>query len=815
MSKIGTFINALVGTPLSFLMKSKIVPDKVINDLDIATNKPIFYIIKTNSISDKIAITRACKRVGLPNPNQAVNLNGQMIEAFLCLENPRPVLFGRAKRTNALTTGSSIVTEHHKDNTLDAQLIPVTIAYGRAPGKEKADLQSIIADSESPSWLRKLFMVCFSGRANFIRFSQPVSIRVLADKHGTMEGAGHKLLRVARFHFYRQKLAATGPRLWRREQMFNSVLSAPAVRKAVNQEITSSGKDKLTIKIETQKLLDEIAADYRESYVRVASRFMTWLWGKLYSGIEVNNGTVIRELAQKGHEIIYVPCHRSHMDYLLLSYVIYNQGLVPPHIAAGINLNFGPVGPILRRGGAFFLRRSFKGNKLYATVFREYLGQLFMKGYSVKYFIEGGRSRTGRLLQPKTGMIAMTIQAMLRGIDRPVTFVPVYMGYEHVMEVNTYLKELKGSSKKSESVFGIIKAMRNLRDYGYGYVNFGEPLSLKEFLSNEVPQWRDDIHPSENRKTPWLTPVTNKLANQIMTSINNATALSATTLSATTLLAADHHTLSRDELEAQLDLYLELNRQVKYNDNITVPSSDGKTMVSHLITLKKVAVTSDSYGELISLNDAESVVMTYYRNNTIHLFSVPSLIAGLVLINGQISHKEVIAAVERLYPLFQDEWFLDALDIKTYSQSIVDVLVAQKLVINQTDGMLCFDRQSAECARLQLLANIISSTMQRYAIVLNLLTHHQQLPRTELETQSQEIAQRLSSMYGIKSPEFFDKKVLSVLIGSLSKNDYVATDEQDQLTASPTLEVLTDTVTSLLQNDVLQSITQVVKKSAS
>lgn len=115
--------------------------------------------------------------------------------------------------------------------------------------------------------------------------------------------------------------------------------------------------------------------------------------------------------------------------------------LVPPHIAAGINLNFWPAGPIFRRLGAFFIRRTFKGNKLYSTVFREYLGELFSRGYSVEYFVEGGRSRTGRLLDPKTGTLSMTIQAMLRGGTRPITLVPIYIGYEHVMEVGTYAKE--------------------------------------------------------------------------------------------------------------------------------------------------------------------------------------------------------------------------------------------------------------------------------------------------------------------------------------------------------------------------------------
>ena len=123
---------------------------------------------------------------------------------------------------------------------------------------------------------------------------------------------------------------------------------------------------------------------------------------------------------------------------------------MPPHIAAGINLNFWPAGPIFRRPGAFFIRRTFKGNKLYSTVFREYLGELFTRGYSVEYFVEGGRSRTGRLLEPKTGTLSMTIRAMLRGGTRPITLVPIYIGYEHVMEVGTYAKSCAAPPRKRE-----------------------------------------------------------------------------------------------------------------------------------------------------------------------------------------------------------------------------------------------------------------------------------------------------------------------------------------------------------------------------
>jgi glycerol-3-phosphate O-acyltransferase len=810
MAKLRTIISTFFSAPLSFLTQSKVVPDNVIDELAIDPSRPIFYVIKTNSFSDRFAIARACKDLSMPNPNKSTTLQGQSIPSLICIENPKPLIAKKAKDTKALEIGAAILSAHQSDQTMDAQLIPVTICWGRAPGKEKADLQAIIADSESPSWLRKFFILLFSGRNNFIRFSQPVSMRYMVNKHGADSYAGHKLLRVARFHFHRQKLAATGPRLWSREQMFNSVLSAPAVKQAIVDEMSSSGKPKLAIKEESKKLLDEIAADYRESYVRFGSRFLKWLWNKLYSGIEVNNAEVVRNLAQQGHEIIYVPCHRSHMDYLLLSYVIYNQGMVPPHIAAGINLNFGPVGPILRRGGAFFLRRSFKGSKLYATVFREYLSQLFIKGYSVKYFTEGGRSRTGRLLPPKTGMLAMTIQAMLRGIERPVTFVPVYLGYEHVMEVTTYLKELKGDSKKTESLMGIFKAIRNLRDYGYGYVNFGTPVSLNEYLNDHAPQWKESIDNTKIQKPQWLTPVCNSLATTLMTSINNTTALNATTLSALSLLAAEKYTMTSDALEAQLNLYLTIQRNSSYNDMVTIPDNTGAELVKHLVNLKKVDVISDNFGDILSLNDKESVLMTYYRNNIIHLFAVPSLIAAQVLFHDRIAHSEVIKAVSLLYPLFKDEWFLDDLTVSQYAQSIIDTLVEQQIIVDIDGELRTPYHSSGKYGQLTLLANIIRHTLQRYAIVLNLITHNQQMSREALEEKSQAIAGRLSAIHGISAPEFLDKKVLSALIGSLRNNNHIQSNDDGKLIATDSLETLTIVVTGSLQNDVVQSITQVI-----
>ena len=373
-------------------------------------------------------------------------------------------------------------------------------------------------------------------------------------------------------------------------------------------------------------MLEEIAADFSYTLIRVGARFLGWLWNKLYQGLNINNMAVVRKLAQDGHEIIYVPCHRSHMDYLLLSYVLHHEGMVPPHIAAGVNLNFFPAGPIFRRGGAFFIRRSFKGNKLYSTIFREYLAELFIKGYSVEFFSEGGRSRTGRLLPAKTGMLAMTIQTMLRGLNRPVTLVPVYIGYEHVMEVSTYAKELTGKRKEKESAGMVLKTLRKLRNFGQGYVNFGEPINLNQYLNEEVPGWssKDNQAQDSSQKPQWMNPVVNKLANKMMTHINDAAAANALTLCATALLASNQRALSRRKLEQQIKCYLSLLTQVPYTPTSTVPDSSAAQLVEHAEKLNKFVVETDEQGDIISLDRQQSVLMTYYRNNIIHLFALPS-----------------------------------------------------------------------------------------------------------------------------------------------------------------------------------------------
>ncbi|MBE0352367.1 glycerol-3-phosphate 1-O-acyltransferase PlsB [Pseudoalteromonas lipolytica] len=811
MRIINRCLNIISAGMNRLFVKSKVLPENPIEQYNLNPAKPTFYIVRLNARSDLAALARVCKKYGLPSPTEEQLLGNKELDRFIGIQNPPPLFGNKSKPSNALHQGKHIIDHLMHSGEKNVQVIPVTILWGRNPGKEKPGLGTLVSHSLTPSWFRKFFVILFSGRDNFIRFSQPLDLSLLVNEKADVDELPHKLLRVARVHFRRQKLAATGPKMPSREQLFNSLLASPTIKKAIQVEAKEKNISQNEARQNALKLLDEIAANYSDATIRVADRILTWLWNKLYNGIDIKFSEQVHELTDKGHEIIYMPCHRSHMDYLLLTYSIYHLGLVPPHIAAGINLNFFPAGGVFRRSGAFFIRRSFAGNKLYSSVFKEYLSQLFIKGYSVKFYTEGGRSRTGRLLPPKTGMLAMTLQAMLRGIDRPISIVPVYIGYEHVMEINTYLKELAGNDKKGESVLGIFKAIKNLKNYGRGYLNFGDPISINQYLNEQQPDWRESIHPTDVQKPQWLGSQVANLADKVMVNINSAAALNAVNLLAMILLVNDKHALSKPKLIAQLEFYLHLQRSASYSDKVTTPNESAEQLLEHALKLNKFDVISDEFGEIIAINDKEKTLFNYYRNNVLHLFAVPSLLALHLFKTHKTTLADCQAVITRFYPLFAKEWFLHELD-ENYITRVLASFVDQDLI--EIDGNNIKVTNSNDClAKLEMLGRALSLTLQRYAIVVGFIQTSKGIEREELEHESQVLAERLGTLHGIKTPEFFDKKVLIGFISSLREQKLI-TETEHGFTGSNALCEVYMYLKALLPARVWQSIDDIVQSQA-
>jgi glycerol-3-phosphate O-acyltransferase len=796
--------------PLRLFIRPHTIPSTLSEELHIDPTKPTLYILHTDSLSDHVALSISAKKLGLASPFQSLQLTAsEHIHSCLSLHAPKP-LFGKHK-TSKQRMEQQIVKLFHTHRSapeLDLQIVPVYITWGRAPDKSKPGFSDVIVDVASPSWLRKLFIILFLGRDSFVSFSRSVSSQHMAEQHGSDAQIARKLIRVIGTHFQRKRQGLTGPTLLERQTLHSAVIGSDSVKRAIEELVDTKGKSKTEAKREAHDYLNEIAADYREGLVRAADRILTPIWNKIYNGISVGNAAKVRELSQNGHEIVYVPCHRSHMDYLLLTYVIYKEGLVTPHIAAGINLNFWPAGPIFRKAGAFFLRRSFAGNKLYTAVFREYLELLFNKGYSVKYYPEGGRSRTGRLLPPKTGMLAMTVQAMTKGINRPVSIVPVYIGYENVMEVGSYVKELKGKSKSKESPLQVLGALKKLRNYGHGYLNFGEPIQLNKFLDQHAPSWSKDKNADPDRKPLWLSSAVNRLADDIMLEINKSGALNGMALTSLCLLSSKMYTMGEKDLSQVLDDYLNFFRALPFSDTATVPDINGATMVQQTLALKRLNITKDNFGTLISPQDGKAVVLTYYRNNIIHQFALPGLIMSLVFALNGSDKKTLKQHVNVIYPLLQKELFLH------HNEEAVDVLVDAIIEQFKIQGLLIYAGKkwlppatgSVQYNSAWILSRVLQETFQRYAVVLQQLGRSSTMSRGDLERGSRKVAERLSSMFGVSSPEFSDKNVFATLINGLRENGLVTSNESGSLALNAASAELSEIVNILVWPEIVQHL---------
>ena len=799
----------LLKLPLFILVRCRVVSDGKLPSCQ--KSQPIFYIVRHQSASDLLALQKACQQQGLPDPLGQVTIQNKQFSRVFCLAKPTPIFSWRkAGKTSAIAQGLELLNLHTQDDILDAQLIPANLIWGREPTKEtnNANVSTLLTDQESPSWLRKIFIVLSSDRNTLVRFSEALSFRNISDNHGNDEIAAHKLLRVARFHFHRQTIAAKGPRLIHRQQMFTALMANPSIKRMISDEAKSKKVSEDKIKKQALSIMDEIAGDYSFAWVRLGERILHWLWNRLYSNIKVNNANVLRKLAQDGHEIIYVPCHRSHMDYLLLSYVILQEGMAMPRIAAGINLNFWPAGNVFRKAGAFFIRRSFGGNRLYSTIFREYISLLFERGYSVKYYTEGGRSRTGKVLSPKTGMLAMTIQSLLRGIDRPLTLVPVYLGYEHVMEVGTYHKELNGSEKKGESFLGVLKAIKSLRNYGNGYVNFGEPMNVNDFLSKQVPHWKDAIDAIEPQKPSWLTPTVNVLADNVMANINKSVALNGVALIALILHATKNKALSKDALEKQLDFFLAIQKQARFSEQITIPEENGEQLLAHVISLNKVTVTEDSFGTIISLTDIACLEMRYYRNNILHDYIIPSVVVRLLERHNKINEVDLIAKTRQLVFLLKEELFLYQTKEELCAQVILilNSLSSMNIANQSKAGFWSLTDDTTLLTNVRLMGECVDESLQRLAIITLLSSRLAPLSKRDLETKVVDIAKRLSVLNNINAPEFIDKKAQATLINTMREQGYITMNDDGLLVTTETMEGVKNTVINLVDIEVLQSI---------
>jgi glycerol-3-phosphate O-acyltransferase len=777
---------------------------------------PVCYVLERRSPSDLAVLQNACMRERLPRPGRRLLARQlrNMRSSFALTQSVGLWRTRLDRRPPELLL--ALIDALRRDPGLDVSLVPAAVYWGRAPSKERSLIRLLLSeDWVIGSRVRRFFTVLFNGRSTTVQFGEAMSLRAMLEADADTAVSARRVTRTLRSQFARLRTARFGPDLSHRRTIVAEVLRTRAVRAAVAQELRE--KDKRTrraVLLEARRYANEIAANYSPVFITFMSLALRSLWNRLYDGIEFQHADTLQQVAE-GNEIVYVPCHRSHMDYLLLSYAIYERGYAVPHIAAGLNLNLPIVGRFLRKGGAFFIRRSFRGNSLYTVVFMKYLAAMMARGHSIEYFIEGGRSRTGRLRPPMTGMLSMTVRSYLREPRRPVVFVPVYFGYERIVEGPTYIGELSGAPKEKESIVGLLRTLGRLRQrFGYVHVNFGEPIHLDTLVDRYAPDWRDRVFDDQNRP-PWVGALVDELALTIMRNINSAATVSPINLLALVLLATPRQSMLEADLLRQIETMEAVLAAIPYGDRVTVMRRSAAEVVNYGIMLKSIMRESNRAGDIVRMTPEQAVLATYYRNNVLHLFAIPSLIACCFFANAVMRTEDVQRLAARIYPYVAAELFM------RWSEEELDGIVERALVSLATLGLLEGSVESqmwrrpaptSEAAmQLSLLAQATIQTIERYYLAIALLVRagSGEITQKLLEERCQLMAQRMTMLYGFNSPEFFDPSLFENFIDLLRARGVVRADDAGRLRFDEVLIRVEADAQLVLSEQIRHSILQV------
>lgn len=579
-----------------------------------AARGPVVYVLRNVSLVDLLTLEALTARFGLP-PIGFANDLGPWIEPP-SFRSPPPaerlrkalgagrsaLLFLKRPPERILRPGATQRGRSEGDEPLRAllslqrggteiTLVPQVFLWTKRPERLQVSLvDTLFGPAEFPGDLRAVAQLLLNYRHCVVRAGEPVSLGAFLAEQGEAGEAGEATASagkageggaddatVARRLTYallrkleRERRAMVGPAQKPADRVREEVLRSPKLQ-AVIRELAGGGEEgRELLERKARRILGGLQAEPDPATLRGLETVADTLARRVYAGIDVDHEGIerVREAARRG-SLVLLPSHKSHVDYLLLSYVLRKNALQLPVIAAGDNLSFFPIGPLFRRAGAFFIRRSFKGDRLYGVVVDAYIRRLLRDGYAIEFFLEGGRSRTGKVLPPKLGLLNMVVEAGLGIENRTISFVPISIGYERMMEEGSFARELSGGQKKQEDVGELLKIGGVLREkYGRANVEFGQILSLDEMREAVGIANGAEVSPAKRRA------LVTRLAHRIMSEINRATLVTPGSLVATALLTHSRRGLPHAELVAQCARLTALVRRLgaRTAPSLTLPS---------------------------------------------------------------------------------------------------------------------------------------------------------------------------------------------------------------------------------------------------
>jgi glycerol-3-phosphate O-acyltransferase len=529
----------------------------------------------------------------------------------------------------------------------DPMLAPVRIAWlPREDSERRSRLRGFIAsvlfgDPYDPGRLRQWWIRRRRPERCRVICGEPAPLSDLRGRWRRIGGMDHTettglaefVARQATITLERAERRVRGMRYKVPRFVDESILARPAFRGGVARLARELSRDVDDVEREARACLHEIAATHSPHVIDLTAQLCRLMYRRGYGDkLDYDREELERiyALAQR-HPVVFLPSHKSNLDHLVLLHVLHENGHPPNHTAGGINMNFFPVGPLMRRSGVFFIRRTFKDQDVYKFVLGLYIDYLVEKRFPLEWYIEGGRSRSGKLLPPRFGLLAHVVDAYRRAKADDVCLIPVSIAYDQIQDVGSYVSEQQGGEKERESFGWFLKVYRSLqRRYGGIHLRFGEPLSLRETFGASDPA----AQPNADDRSIGIQ----KLAFEVAVRINRVTPITPTSLVTMALLGAADRAMTLAETLQAVDEFVDYALRSRLPSTRPLATGDEDSVRATLDGLMDTGVVScfdEGPQAVFAIRPQQHLTAAYYRNTIIHFF-----------VNGAIAELALIRAAE-------------------------------------------------------------------------------------------------------------------------------------------------------------------------
>jgi len=648
-------------------------------------------------------------------------------------------------------------------------IVPQLMFFSRNPRRARLTLVDMLFGPEDEPGRLRLLASLFKNPGNvFVELSPPIDMRLflaqpeMADHRSDYQAGilrGEILTRINR---HRQSI--TGPVLKSRAELRESILNGERFQQFMQTHAENHHLPLAEVRAQAGDYLDEIAAALNPTWIRFYSAIVGWIFRTIFDGVALDTEglATVKRAALRG-PIVFVPSHKSHVDYLLLSYVLYHHDQPCPLVAAGKNLSFWPIGPLFRRGGAFFIRRTFKGAVLYARAFAEYMHKVLEEGFSVEQFIEGGRSRTGKVLLPKLGLLSILLSAQKNGACEDLIFVPASIGYDRVLEETSYLHEIEGGQKKPENIWQVIKARKFLqRRYGKVYLQFAAPISVND-LAGRGAGALGAMSPKD------FGAFCRGLGHRIVHAINQVSVVTPHALTAAAILNSGRERLDREEIMGVMELYMNhlYAMGVKLADTLIMDHRRAALHALESYAQRRILEPADENFKSADhppgylLRETRRPLLEYYKNSCVAFF-IPTAFTALAILQEdafQFSACDLHTRYEFLQDLFRYEFVFDAdAPAEVHLRAELNRLIEDAVLIPHPSLPDTYNVTAVGFRKLKLFAMFVKTFLESYWVALSYLRHSPSMAE-EAKDRVRKIAAQGSRMY--RNKEIGQREALS------------------------------------------------------